>query len=164
MFKSDSFTNDQPPQKSVVVLLTEKGKIKKKFQYQNDKKTPLFLYPYRIAENTNGDICVIDRTGMNNGQLVVLSSSGKLKFQYRGNGSSQADFDPRGICCDSIGHILLSDCNNRCVHLLNKEGSFLTYLIKTDEELWSMSLYMNTLWIGGKNGIIYAYRYQVDTS
>nr|XP_034324736.1 uncharacterized protein LOC105335664 [Crassostrea gigas]XP_034324737.1 uncharacterized protein LOC105335664 [Crassostrea gigas] len=159
--KRDSFTKDQP-QKSVVILLTEKGKIKKKFQYQNDNKTPLFLYPYRIAENTNGDICVIDLSGTNNGHLVVLSSSGQLKFQYRGTGPNQADFDPRGICCDSAGHILLGDCNNRRVHLLNEKGSFLTYLIKTDEELWSMSLFSTTLWIGGENGFVYVYHYQLN--
>lgn len=162
-FSEDIYTSSQP-KKSVVLVLSESGKTKKVFQNADDDKTPLFLYPTRMAENTNSDICVIDRTGMSNGKLVVISSTGKLKFHYQGNGPNQADFDPRGICCDSSGHILISDCNNRSVHLLNKEGSFLTYLIKTDEELWSMSLYMNTLWIGGKNGIIYAYRYQVDTT
>lgn len=106
---------------------------------------------------------VIDRTGMMHGQMVVLSSCGKLKFNYRGTGSEKDDFDPRAICCDAVGHILLSDFGNKCVHLIDHDGTLLTYLIRTNEETCSMSLYLNQLWIGGKNGTISVYHYQVST-
>lgn len=151
------------PKKSVVILLSKRGKTKKVFQYENDGKTPLFLFPYRLSENTNGDICVIDRTGMMHGQMVVLSSCGKLKYNYRGTGSEKDDFDPRAICCDAVGHILLSDFGNKCVHLIDHDGTLLTYLIRTNEETCSMSLSLNQLWIGGKNGTISVYHYQVST-
>lgn len=87
---------------------------------------------------------------------------GKLKFNYRGTGSEKDDFDPRAICCDAVGHILLSDFGNKCVHLIDHDGTLLTYLIRTNEETCSMSLYLNQLWIGGKNGTISVYHYQMN--
>lgn len=147
------------PKKSVVIILPKSGKTKKVFQYKNDGNTPLFLFPYKVAENVNGDVCVIDRVEMKHGQVVVLSSTGELKFIYQGCGTKQLEFDPRGLCCDSAGHILLNDYGTRSVHLLDHEGTFQTYLIKTDEEICSMSLYLNRLWIGGKNGMISVYHY-----
>lgn len=112
-----------------------------------------------MAENVNGDVCVIDRVEMKHGQVVVLSSTGELKFIYQGCGTKQLEFDPRDLCCDSAGHILLGDYGTRSVHLLDHEGTFQTYLIKTDEEICSMALYLNRLWIGGKNGMISDYHY-----
>jgi hypothetical protein len=81
-FSKNLFT-DRQPKKSVVILLSESGKTKKVYQYEDDGKTKLFLYPYRVAENTNGDICVIDRTALDSGQLCVLSPSGTLRYRYR---------------------------------------------------------------------------------
>jgi hypothetical protein len=162
-FSENLFTNRQP-KKSVVILLSESGKTKKVYQYEEDGKTKLFLYPYRVAENTNGDICVVDRTALESGQLCVLSPSGALRYRYRGQGPHKSDFDPRGICCDSAGNILLSDSGNKSIHLLRENGTFLTYLIRSDEVPWSMSMYLNTLWIGGKTGIVFAYRYQISDS
>ncbi|XP_061174268.1 tripartite motif-containing protein 2-like [Saccostrea echinata] len=161
-FSEDLFTKRQP-KKSVVMLLSNSGKTKKVYQYDEDGKTSLFLYPYRISVNTNGDICVIDRTAIDSGQLCVLSQ-GKLRYRYKGNGPNQSEFDPRGISCDSASNILLSDCGNKCVHLLKENGNFLTYLIRSEEGLWSMSMFLNILWIGGKNGFIHAYRYQISDS
>lgn len=159
-FSEDLFTYNQP-RKSVVLILSESGKVKKVFQYADDEKTSLFLYPYRMAENTKGDICVINRTGTTSGQVCVLSSVGKLQFYYNGTGPNKYDFDPRGICCDSGGNILVGDSANKCVHLVDQDGTFLTYLIKCEEDPWSMALFQNSLWIGGKNGSIFTYRYQL---
>lgn len=75
------------PKKSVVIILSKSGKTKKVFQYKNDGYTPLFLFPYKVAENVNGDVCVIDRVEMKHGQVVVLSSTGELKFIYQGCGT-----------------------------------------------------------------------------
>lgn len=162
-FSEDLFTKRQP-KKSVIILLSGSGKMKKVYQYEEDGKTKAFFYPYRVAENTNGDICVVDRTALDSGRLCVLSPSGNLRFRYKGHGPNQSQFDPRGICCDSAGNILLCDCGNKSVHLLRENGTFLTYIIRSDEVPWSMSMFLDTLWIGGKNGIIYAYRYQISDS
>jgi hypothetical protein len=107
---------------------------------------------------------VIDRTALDSGQLCVLSPSGTLRYRYRWQGLHQSDFDPRGICCDSAGNILLGDSRNKSIHLLREDGTFLTYLIRSDEVMWSMSMYLNTLWIGGGNGIVFAYKYQISDS
>lgn len=159
-FSEDLYTKYHP-QKSVVIVLSNTGKTKKIYQYEEDGKTPLFLFPYRITENHNHDICVINRTSVSKGHICALSSSGKLKFRFNGP-NSEAKFSPCGISCDALCNILIS--GEKCVYLVDKHGEFLTYLLTENYQLLSLNLFQNTLWIGGNQGHVSVYRYEVRDS
>lgn len=106
------------------------GKVVKLYQYyeivleiESDKNIPMFVFPSYKAENGNGDICVSDvRT------VVVTDAGGMLRFRYQGN-SSDSNFDPYGICCDSTCNIIVADMKNNIIHLIDKNGDFLYHVI-----------------------------------
>lgn len=64
--------------------LTLTGDVIREYEYQEDGQTRLFIQPYKVKQNGNADICVINRTHDDTSELVVLSFSGKLKSAYRG--------------------------------------------------------------------------------
>ena len=96
----------------------------------DDKGKPFFSGNSKIKylkENKNLDICVADSEA---GAVVVVSSEGKLRFRYTGPLSSthRKPFKPYGIATDSQGHILTSDSDNHCIHIIDQTGMFLCYL------------------------------------
>jgi hypothetical protein len=92
----------------------------------------LFTLPDRVAENVNGDICVIDRTGGGNSHLCVFSSIGKFRYSYPdisfeqqeqaipGHALKKHSF--RDVCCDSLGNIIISDEKSSEIIVLTKHG------------------------------------------
>ncbi|XP_061178899.1 uncharacterized protein LOC133187512 [Saccostrea echinata] len=82
-----------------------------------------------ITENRNLDICVADCGA---GAVVVVNRSGNLRFKYTGHPEQKRPFDPYGITTDSKSHILTTDCNNHCIHILNHDGQFLHSIYNCD--------------------------------
>ncbi|XP_061196619.1 uncharacterized protein LOC133204892 [Saccostrea echinata] len=105
---------------------TMKGQEIRKIQLDS-KKQPLFHDPRYIMEKDNGDICVSDWSATVAGALVVVKKNGKRRFSY--TGTSQSLFCPGGVSCDKNGNILVMDGAERRVHLLDRKGRFLAYLI-----------------------------------
>lgn len=127
-----------------------------KFEYQFSGTKRLFTYPYRLFQNTNSDVCVVDKAGAFTGRLVVLDQSGSLRFTYTGScGADQkSTFDPRDVVCDPLGRIIISDCGNHIIHVLDHDGDIICHISTLKLGIrypWSLSFesYVK-LWIGCK--------------
>lgn len=93
---------------------------------------PLFsLHPpevLQLTENGNGDICVADYAG---NAVVVVNSSGILRFRYRGNKITEKKYDtfkPLHIVNDEKYHILINNQSNNNVHIIDCDGNFIRYI------------------------------------
>ena len=93
----------------------------------------LYKRPQYITENkVNEDIVVSD---YRKDALVVVDRSGKHRFDYTGHDTDRS-FEPRGVCTDVLGRILVShtvtDDDSEavcCISLLDRDGRFLTRLL-----------------------------------
>ncbi|KAJ8307401.1 hypothetical protein KUTeg_015485 [Tegillarca granosa] len=98
-------------------------------QYDADDKSVLFQNPLRVCSNRNGDLIVLQKNKM----IIVIDSCRRKRFRYDGSFKGQDkkvkdlkdDYDPWDVVTDKYGHILISDNNNSCVHVLDKDGKFL---------------------------------------
>ena len=103
-----------------VVIYSMSGKVIKEL----DKK--LFCEPIRVAQSKiNNDLYISDFSGHN---VLALDKDYRVRYEYTGQ-SDKGSFYPRGLCTDNAGHVLLTDWSNNRVHILDKEGKFLQYLL-----------------------------------
>lgn len=99
----------------------------------NDKRgKPLFSVHSRLVlhltENGNGDICIADCAGH---AVVVVNSSGILRFRYGGNEITKKrnnTFEPLHIVNDKKCHILTNNQSNNNVHIIDCDGNFIRYI------------------------------------
>lgn len=96
-------------------------------QYDHDG-LELYHHPNYITENNNGDIIVSDFGILGFGAIVVTERGGKFRFSYSGHPLG-SHLQPRGICVDSLSHILLCDRLTSTVQMLDQDGQFLSYLL-----------------------------------
>ncbi|XP_052683464.1 uncharacterized protein LOC128163835 [Crassostrea angulata] len=137
----------------LVIHVTLTGDVIREYEYQGDGQTRLFTVPYRVKQNGNTDICVVNRTRQCTGELVILSSSGFLKSVYHGL--------PTDVVCDAHCNIIVTDYSNSQIHLLNPDGEFMKYLLTENEvkDPYCMSLYKSTLWVGDGQGLIKVFQF-----
>ena len=97
----------------------------------DNEDTPLYELPQFITENFNFDVITSDRTG-----IVAVDYSGKRRWTYSGHGISTSGlsktgsgFLPAGICCDKLLNIAVYDVFDNRVHLLDKDGNYLSRLL-----------------------------------
>ncbi|XP_061165671.1 uncharacterized protein LOC133174583 [Saccostrea echinata] len=102
-----------------------------RMQYDS-KGQPLFstgvFTGLQLTENGNRNICVADYAG---GAVVVIDSSGGLRYKYKGNLSKQSkytDFRPCEIVADVNTQILICDQSNNIVHITDCDGNFVRYI------------------------------------
>lgn len=110
-----------------------------------DKKCIDSLY---ITENNNGDIVVSDKKEA----VIVTDRGGKYRFKYTGHPSG-SELSARGICTDSLSNILIVDAKTKTVHMINRDGQFLGYLLKESQEIENVScmcydITAFRLWVG----------------
>ncbi|XP_056000080.1 uncharacterized protein LOC125667451 [Ostrea edulis] len=76
-----------------------------------------------VTENKNGDIVASD---LNADTVVVVDRRGKVRFRYNDKPPVvQETFSPGHIVTDSMGHIIVTDLNNACLHILDQNGQFI---------------------------------------
>ena len=143
----------------LVQRMTLTGKVLNTYEFQEDGVTRLFTLPYRIAGNDNSDICVINRTGVYTGELIVLREDGRVRTTYCG--MKDFKFDPRDVACDSKRRIIVVDPANKSLHLLSPDGTFLRYLLSDMFDFPQiMALYQGNMWVGFDKGAVKVYKYK----
>ncbi|XP_062605152.1 uncharacterized protein LOC134266962 [Saccostrea cucullata] len=109
----------------------------------------LYTDPVYITENSNGDIIVSD---IDCDAVVVTELEGRFRFSYTGPPSGFG-LRPWGICTDALSHILVSDYYTSTIHMIDKDGNFLSLIQKDQPEIdrpWGLG-YDDTyhlLWVG----------------
>ncbi|XP_061190115.1 uncharacterized protein LOC133197968 [Saccostrea echinata] len=116
---------------SKIVRINEDGKTTQGIQFDNFEK-PLYSSPHYIAENVNGDICVSDKYGA----VVVVDKTGVHRFSYYGQPSAWRLFarriSPLGLCTDVMGHIIVCDQYEPTIHVIDKNGQFISFIKTLD--------------------------------
>ena len=142
--------------------VTLTGDVIGEYEYQEDGQTRLFTGPSEVTQNSNTDICVINRTSDFTNELLILSFSGCLKSVY-----PKQDIKKKlkfaDVVCDSYSNIIVSEPFNSSVHLLSPDGTFMRYLL-TEKQVnrpSAMSLKKSTLWIGDRNGLVKVFQYNL---
>lgn len=115
------------PEVGKVTRYNQTGHLAQTLQYDHDG-LELYHNPNYITEINNGDIVVSDFGFFGSGAIVVTDRGGKFSFSYSGHPLG-SHLQPRGICVDSLSHILLCDRLTSTVQMLGQDGQFLSYLL-----------------------------------
>lgn len=120
----------------------------------------MYSKPNYIKENNNGDVVVSDSFTA----VVVTEREGRHRFSYTGHPSGSG-LMACGICTDTLSHILVYDNRTETVHVVDKDGQFLSHLLIRSQEIGeplSLNYDVNThyLWVGSwHNNTLCVYRY-----
>lgn len=105
----------------------------REYEFQEDGRTRLFTVPFRVKQNGNTDICVVNWTNNDTGELLILSMFWSLKYVYPEQYLIEK-FKPFDLVCDSLCNIIVSNYSkNVQVRLLNSYGEFIKYLLTENE-------------------------------
>ncbi|XP_062586020.1 protein wech-like [Saccostrea cucullata] len=132
------------------VVRFKDNQITQTIQYNGNN--PLFENATFVTENRNGDVCVCNSRNESRDSIVVVSKGGLLKFVYE---SESASATLRGIATDSACCILFIYHNDQRIHMLDKNGKFLTFInactddymywngisIDKDNKVWLAEIY-----------------------
>ncbi|XP_062595065.1 E3 ubiquitin-protein ligase Midline-1-like [Saccostrea cucullata] len=105
-------------------------------------------YAVNVVENNNGDIVASD---VNAYTVVVVDRTGKVRFRYNDKPPGGKElFAPGQIVTDFIGHIIVVDSFNNCLHILDQNGQFLRCVDNCGiEDLIGLSVdNEGRLWVG----------------
>ena len=111
------------PALSKIVRLSDQGEIESEIKYDVDGEA-LFNSPYALTENIEGNVCVID--GKNDWlnvhkKWVVCVDNRDVVFRYKCDKMTEFQY----IACDQYSNILLSDCVNFQIKMLNRMGTYI---------------------------------------
>ncbi|XP_062592653.1 protein lin-41-like [Saccostrea cucullata] len=142
-----------------VTRYNDGGKHIQTIQHSN---TGLELYgmPIFITDNNNEDVIVSDSLR----GVVVTNRGGIHRFSYTGP-SSGVRFLPYGICTDALAHILVCDLYSNTVHMIDKEGNFLSKILTKQNGIsrprsLSYDFKTHLLWVGSwDDNVVRIYRY-----
>ena len=113
-----------------VIIYSMSGKVIK----EPDKK--LFKCPFWVAQSkVNNDLYITDKTENyhnSTGKVLALGKGYRVRYEYTGQ-DDRRFFFPSGLCTDNAGHVLITDYYNDRVHILDRDGRFLQYLLTREQ-------------------------------
>ena len=125
-------------------------------EYKKDEDGQrLFQYAYHVVENINNDICATD---IDSGCVVAFNRKSKVRFRYTGATlpDTMCRFTPYGLARTSVGHLVVSDHLNHCVHIIDSRGTFISFLLthayRVQYPIALASDDDDNVWVACKNG------------
>ncbi|CAC5358515.1 unnamed protein product [Mytilus coruscus] len=107
--------------RKVVIVIDEHGNHLTQYEHGRNNK-PLFRLPHRITSTSNGRVIVLHQTGS-----IVQTYEGHQDINSR-----NISFDPQDILTTPGETVVIADCNNHTLQILDHDGVIITY-IKTDD-------------------------------
>ncbi|XP_052702431.1 E3 ubiquitin-protein ligase TRIM36-like [Crassostrea angulata] len=107
---------------SKVVRYSSTGTVLQEIQYDSQCQ-PLYKDAFYITENVNGDIIVTD---FQKKAVIAVDRLGIFRYSYSGKDS---EFFACSVATDSVGHVVVTDFGGNKIHMLDKAGRFLRYII-----------------------------------
>ncbi|XP_056015630.1 uncharacterized protein LOC125674334 [Ostrea edulis] len=107
---------------SKVVRYSGTGTVLQEIQYDSQGQ-PLYRQPIYITENVNGDIIVTDWTKR---AVTTVDRLGIFRFSYSGK---DKPFFVCAVTTDPAGHVIVTDIKGDKIHMLDRDGRFLRYII-----------------------------------
>uniref|UniRef100_K1P9H1 Tripartite motif-containing protein 45 n=1 Tax=Magallana gigas TaxID=29159 RepID=K1P9H1_MAGGI len=101
-----------------VVRYSSTGTVLQEIQYDSQCQ-PLYKQTNYITENVNGDIIVTD---WEKKAVIAVDRLGIFRYSYSGVTYST-------VATDSVGHVIVTDFNGDKIHMLDRDGRFLRYII-----------------------------------
>ncbi|XP_056001162.1 uncharacterized protein LOC130046459, partial [Ostrea edulis] len=105
-----------------VVRYCSIGTVLQEIQYDSQGQ-PLYQDTTYITENVNGDIIITD---WKKNAVIAVDRFGIFRFSYSGRDTS---FTVSAVTSDPAGHVIVTDSNGDKIHMLDRDGRFLRYII-----------------------------------
>lgn len=123
---------------------------------------PMIVCPYKVRVNQyTGDIGVVNWTAWHQGNVIVFTSYGTLKFTYPQK--TDKAFEPHDITFDSEDQVVVADAVSKLLYFLNPRGELLRSIYQCDHTPWSLGYFgQGKLWVGQSDGTINAIKYLCD--
>nr|XP_034325699.1 uncharacterized protein LOC117689272 isoform X3 [Crassostrea gigas]XP_034325700.1 uncharacterized protein LOC117689272 isoform X3 [Crassostrea gigas] len=103
---------------SKVVRYSSTGTVLQEVQYDSQCQ-PLYKRVTYVTENVNGDIIVTD---WEKKAVIAVDRLGLFRYSYSGVTCST-------VTTDSVGHVIFTDFGGNKIHMLDRDGRFLRYII-----------------------------------
>ncbi|XP_078341346.1 uncharacterized protein LOC144627657 [Crassostrea virginica] len=107
---------------SKVVRYSSTGTVIQEIQFDSQCQ-PLFREAWYITENVNEDIVVTDKK---KAQVTAVNKLGIFRYSYQ---SEEDSFAPIKVVNNLVGHVFVTDFNGNKIHMLDRDGQFLRYII-----------------------------------
>nr|XP_022326428.1 uncharacterized protein LOC111126232 [Crassostrea virginica]XP_022326429.1 uncharacterized protein LOC111126232 [Crassostrea virginica] len=107
---------------SKVVRYSSNGTVLQEIQYVS-RGQPLYQHAWYIAENVNGDIIVTDSKKR---RVIAVDILGRFRYTYSGRNNDLYAFS---VATDSVGHVYVIDFIGDKIHMLDRDGRYLRYII-----------------------------------
>nr|XP_034327004.1 uncharacterized protein LOC117689527 isoform X1 [Crassostrea gigas] len=101
-----------------VVRYSSTGTVLQEIQYDSQCQ-PLYKDAIYVTENVTGDIIVTD---WKKSAVIAVDRLGIFRYSYSGVSYST-------VTTDYVGHVIVTDVNGDMIHLLDRDGRFLRYII-----------------------------------